>query len=243
MRTDEFLSRVSALSTADAERFEAVRGGLPLGETDENEIVVAHRELIPERYHHTCVTGASKTEFISRLLLTLTCLYEKAEAAFLLVSPDLSYGRFMKLNGADVTVPFINSQSDLDGVLKTIASLAKLREGKKRAPKLFVVVDGIEEFADADKRSTLECYRPFFEAVGTSGIELITGVDLTQTVFVGYPGVFVGVGNCLVTPSSGGEADVTYVNVDGSMSAPKSFRYPNLPTVAESIAFLNGILE
>lgn len=243
MKTDEFLSRVSALSTADADRFEAVRGGLPLGETDENEIVVAHRELVFERYHHTCVTGASRTEFISRLLLTLACLYEKSEAAFLLVSPDLSYGRFMKMNAADVTVPFINSQVDLDNVLQTIAGLAKLREGKKRTPKLFVVLDGIEQFTEADKRSTLECYRPFFEAVGTSGIEIITGVDLTQTVFAGYPGAFVGIGNCLVTPSLGGEADVTYVNVDGSMSAPKSFRYPSMPTVGESISFLNGILE
>ena len=178
MRTDEFVSRISALSTADAEQFERVRGGLPLGETDEGTIVVAHRELAPERYHHTCVTGAARTEFISRLLLTLSRLYNGIEAAFLIISPDLSYGRLMKLTSADVTVPFINSAADLDNALKTIASLAKLREGKARTPKLFVVLDGIEEFADATKRHTLECYRPFFEAVGTSGIELITGVDL-----------------------------------------------------------------
>ena len=243
MRTDEFLSRVSALSMADAEAFEAVRAGLPLGETDEGEIVIAHREIAPDRYHHTCVTGGMKTEFISRLILTIACLYEKTEAAFLIVSPDLSYGRFMRMQGADVTVPFITSQADLDATLNTIASLAAMRQGKARTPKLFVIVDGIEVFADEAKRGTLECYRPFFEAVGTSGIELITGVDLAQTIFAGYPGAFVGVGNCLVTPSMDGDGDVTYVNVDGTMTPPKSFTYPSMPTVAESITFFNGILE
>ena len=243
MRTDGFLSRISALSAADAEAFDKARGGLPLGETDEGELVVAHREIAPDRYHHTCVTGGMKTEFISRLILTLACLYEKTEAAFLIISPDLSYGRFMRMQGADVTVPFINGQADLDAALATIAALSASREGKARTPKLFVVVDGIECFAADDKRATLECYRPFFEAVGTSGIELITGVDLAQTIFAGYPGAFVGVGNCLVTPALGGEADVTYVNVDATMTPPKSFVYPSMPTVAESITFFNGILE
>ena len=74
-------------------------------------------------------------------------------------------------------------------------------------------------------------------------MELITGVDLAQTLFAGYPGAFLGVGNCLVTPAMGGEADVTYVNVDAKMTPPKSCVYPSLPTVTESISFLNGILE
>lgn len=242
MRTDEWISHIAVLSTADIERFHALREAMPLGDAD-GDVVTAHREVAPERYHHTCVTGATKTEFISRLILTLSGTYQKTEASFLLVSPDMSYGRFMRLQGADVTVPFINGQSDVDAVLKTIETLAQMRQGKARTPKLFVVVDGIEGFVAEEKRATLECYRPFLEAVGTSGIELITGVDLAQTIFAGYPGAFVGVGNCLVTPTLGGEADVTYVNVDGTMSPPKSFVYPSMPTVAESIAILNGKVE
>ena len=90
------------------------------------------------------------------------------------------------------------------------------------------------------KRSSLDCYRPFFEAVGTSGIEIITGVDLAKTIFAGYPAAFVGLGNCLVTPSVGGEMDITYVGIDGSMTLPKKCTYPALPTVAECIELRNA---
>ncbi|MBQ8374462.1 MAG: hypothetical protein IJX98_02670 [Clostridia bacterium] len=242
MRTDEFLAKVSEISKTDALGFETVRDCLPLGVDSANTVVAAHRENMVERYHHTCVTGGMRGEFISRLVLTLACLYEKTEAAFLIVSPDLSYGKLMKLAAADITVPFITNKADVAAVLSTVQELARMRITKRRYPKLFVVLDGLETLDDEDRANTLDCYRPFFEAVGTTGIEIITGVELTKTVFAGYPGAFVGIGNCLVTPSVGGEADITYVGADASMTMPKKFTYPSSPEIENSIEFFNGIL-
>ena len=132
MRTDGFLSRISALSAADAEAFDKARGGLPLGETDEGELVVAHREIAPDRYHHTCVTGGMKTEFISRLILTLACLYEKTEAAFLIISPDLSIVQEAVIN----TIPKKNKCKKTKWLSEEALQIAeKRREVKGKGEK------------------------------------------------------------------------------------------------------------
>ena len=89
MKTEEFLTRIKGESRVDVQRFEDLRARLPLGEYASGEYVLSHRENDVERYHHTCVTGAMRAEFISRLLLTLTGLYQKSEAVFFIVSPNL----------------------------------------------------------------------------------------------------------------------------------------------------------
>ena len=240
MKTEEFLTRIKGESRVDPERFEDLRARLPLGEYADGEYVLAHRENDVERYHHTCITGAMRAEFIARLLLTMAGLYQKSEAVFIIVSPNLYYGQFMKLASADVIVPFLVSERDMPPVLETVRALAKQREGKKTRAKTFLVLDGLELLVEEGKRSSLDCYRPFFEAVGTSGIEIITGVDLAKTIFAGYPAAFVGLGNCLVAPSVGGEMDITYVGIDGSMTLPKKCSYPALPTVSECIELRNA---
>ena len=240
MKTEEFLTRIKGERRVDMQRFEDLRTRLPLGEYADGEYVLSHRENDVERYHHTCVTGAMRAEFISRLLLTLTGLYQKSEAVFFIVSPNLYYGQFMKLATADVIVPFVTSERDIPPIIEAVRTLAKQRAEKPTRAKTFLVLDGLELLEDEEKRAALDCYRPFFEAVGTSGIEIITGVDLAKTIFAGYPAAFVGLGNCRVTPSVGGEMDVTYVGIDGSMTLPKKCTYPSLPTVAECIELRNA---
>ena len=240
MKTEEFLTRIKGESRIGPERFEELRARLPLGEYADGEYVLSHSINDVERYHHTCITGAMRAEFISRLVLTLSGLYQKSEAVFFIVSPNLYYGQLMKLATADVIVPFLTSERDIPPILQTVRSLASQRDGKKTRAKTFLILDGLELLEEDDKRAALDCYRPFFEAVGTSGIEIITGVDLAKTIFAGYPAAFVGIGNCLVAPSVGGEMDITYVKIDGSMTLPKKCTYPSLPTVAECIELRNA---
>lgn len=239
MRTDELIAILSEISKTNPTEFERLRAGIPLGVDAFGGVAVSHRENKIERYHHTCVSGALKTEFIKRLILTLACIYEHGETAFLIVSPYLTYGELMNLKNADVTVPFIRGGEDLKQVLDCLQEIVRMRGEGKTLPKLFVVLDGIETLAEGD--TALVSYRPFLDTVGVSGIEIISGVNLQNTAFGGYPGGFVGVGNCLVTTGGEGSADLTYVNLDTSMSLPKTISYPSQPSVAECIEFFNEI--
>ena len=239
MRTDEFIAKLSDISKTNPAEFDRLRACIPLGVDGFQGVAVSHRENKVERYHHTCVSGGFKTEFIKRLTLTLACLYEREEAAFLILSPYLTYGELMTLKNADITVPFVRNAEDLRMAQSCLQEIARTRGEIGLAPKLFVVLDGIETLTEGD--TALMSYRPFLDTVGTSGIEIISGVDLSKTVFAGYPGGFVGVGNCLVTTGGSGSADLTYVNLDTSMSLPKAITFPSAPSVAEAIAFLNGL--
>ncbi|MBO5334759.1 MAG: hypothetical protein J6A87_02160 [Clostridia bacterium] len=240
MKTEEFIKRIKGENRIDPKRTNELRSQLPLGEYANGEYVLSHQINDPERYHHTCVSGSMRAEFIARLVLTLSGLYSRSEAVFLIVSPNLYYGQLMSLKSADVTVPFVLSERDIPPVLETVKKLAAMRQGKKTEAKTFLVLDGLELLEPENKRSTLDCYRPFFEAVGTSGIEMITGVDLANTIYAGYPSTFIGIGNCLVTPALDGEMDVTYVGIDGSMSSPQRAKYPSLPSLKECIEERNA---
>lgn len=239
MRTDELIATLSEISKTNPAEFERLRESIPLGVDGFGGVAVSHRENQIERYHHTCVSGAFKTEFIKRLVLTLACIYERSEASFLIVSPYLSYGELMNLKNADVTVPFIRYGEDLKKVLDCLQEIVRMRGEGKKSAKTFVVLDGIEAMTDGD--TALVSYRPFLDTVGVSGVEIISGVNLQNTAFSGYPGGFVGVGNCLVTTASESSADLTYVNLDTSMSLPKTISYPSSQTVGECIEFFNGI--
>ena len=242
MRTDEFIKRLSEISKANETEFERLRIGVPIGEDDEQNVALARAGEDLARCHHTCVTGSSRTEFIRRVIFTLSCIYDKSEIAFLIVSPNMAYGELLKLKNADVTVPFIRDGKDLELVLQTLKTLARARAIERFSGRLFVVLDGLEDLPDDPKQGMFESYRPFFEAVGTSGIEIITGVELRGSIYAGYPGVFVGVGNALVTPDADGNADVTFVAPDGSMGLPKKITYPSIPAVRECIEYFNGIV-
>jgi len=235
MKTEEFITRIKGEARVEPQKVEQLRSAIPLGEYSDGKYVLSHLGENIERCRHTCVTGAMRAEFISRLLLTLTGLYSNSEAVFIVVSSNMYYGQLMKLKSADVTVPFVTTPRDIPPILESVRAIAEMRKAKPSNSKTFLVLDGIEMVLPEEERFSLDCYRPFFDAASNSGIEIITGVDLSKTVFAGYPSVFVGLGNCLVAPGVGGEMDVTYVEQDGSMSMPKRCEYPSLPTIAECI--------
>ena len=72
-------------------------------------------------------------------------------------------------------------------------------------------------------------------------VEIISGVSLMKSIFSGYPGAFVGVGNALVTTDGVGKADVTYVGDDFALSLPTAITLPDAPTVSETVLLLNSI--
>lgn len=241
MKAEEFISSLSEISQKNVYRFEQLRSCIPLGRDSAGNIPVAHREENPERYHHVCVTGAGRGNFIRRLAFTLACLYDKSEAMFLVLSPRVEYGDLLRLKSADVTVPYIRTSADYLAALETLKDLVRARALNAGCPRLFVILDGLEELPDVLRDGMLEPYKQCFDAVGSSGVEVITGVDLLKSIFSGYPGAFVGIGNCLITPKGEGKADVTYVNADSSLTLPKEIVFPDSPSFAESIDFFNSL--
>lgn len=174
-------------------------------------------------------------------MVTLSCLYDRSEAMFLILSPYAEYSELLRLRAADVTVPFINNYADYLSALDTVRELVRMRSLNVGYPRLFVVMDGLEELPDVKRDGMLDPYRLCFEAVGAGRVEIITGADLLKSIFSGYPGAFVGIGNCLVTPKGEGKADVTYVNADSSLTLPKEIRYPDTPSLTQSIDFFNSL--
>lgn len=241
MKTEEFISSLSEILQKNSYRFEQLRACVPLGRDDAGNVAVAHREENPERYHHVCVTGAGRGGFIRRLVVTLSCLYDRGEASFLVLSPHEEYGELLRLKAADVTVPFIRSTADYLAALDAVRELVRMRSLNVGFPRLFVVLDGLEDLPDAKRDGMLEPYRLCFDAVGAGKVEIVTGVDLLKSIFSGYPGAFVGIGNCLVTPKGEGKADVTYVNTDSSLTLPAEISFPDSPSLAETIDFFNSL--
>ena len=196
MKTEEFISSLSEISQKNSYRFEQLRACVPLGRDDAGNVAVAHREENPERYHHVCVTGAGRGGFIRRLVVTLSCLYDRGEASFLVLSPHEEYGELLRLKAADVTVPFIRSSADYLAALDAVRELVRMRSLNVGFPRLFVVLDGLEDLPDAKRDGMLEPYRLCFDAVGAGKVEIVTGVDLLKSIFSGYPGAFVGAIGC-----------------------------------------------
>lgn len=241
MRSDEFITSVCGVSEDDA-RFEELKNGLPLGEDTVGNIVVAQRRKKPLTLRHTCVTGAGKSEFIRRLLLTLSCLYEKSEATFFILSPRTEYGDLLRLRNMDAVVPYIREKSDLDLAIETLKQILYQRNYGKGYPQLFLVLDGLETLPDCNRNGDLEEYRNLFDMLARrTDVDVISGVDLMRSIFSGYPGAFVGVGNCLVTTREEGKADVTYVGNDASLSMPAPMRYPTEPSFTETIIYFNAL--
>ena len=242
MRSDEFISMLSQ-RTAVEEDLQRIRRGVPLGIDVSGELVLSQKRERALTVRHTCVTGAQRSVFIRRLIITLSCLYEKSEANFLVLSPRMEYGELIRLRSLDITVPFIKNKNDLESAMACVKELLEINKRSCGCPRLFLILDGLEELEGCcNKDEELEEYRAFLELVTRqSNVEVISGAELINTIFSGYPGAFVGVGNCLVTTRENGKADVTYVEDDSSMSLPTAMTFPDAPSFTETIVFLNSL--
>lgn len=241
MRSEEFISSLTDGCKSDTD-IENLRAGVPLGRDMAGNIVLSQKREKPYTVRHTCVTGMCKTAFIKRLLITLSCLYERSEANFLILSPRNEYGELLRLRSADVTAPFVRLKSDLVAAMNCVKELVGLHDREKGCPRLFLVLDSLEELPDCNINGDLEEYRAFFDLVARrKNVEIISGAELMKSIFSGYPGAFVGVGNCLVTTREDGRADVTYVNDDSSLSLPTMMTFPDSPSVTETIILLNSL--
>ena len=240
MRAEEFISAVSKLSE-EGEKFEELKRGIPLGEDASGKVVTALKAGKPLTVRHVAVTGGGRSNFIRRLLITLSCLYERTDASFFVLSPKTEYGELLRLKSMNVTVPYIRNQADLEEAISTLKELLRMREGKG-LPKLFLVLDGLEELEGNNRNGDFEEYRTIFELfMRREDIDVITGVDMQKSIFSGYPGAFAGIGNCLVSIRGEGKGDVTYVQDDCSLSLPIPVVYPDTPSVTETVIFLNAL--
>jgi regulator of sigma E protease len=78
------------------------------------------------------------------------------------------------------------------------------------------------------------------ELDGKKEVTLISGTDLIKSIFSGYPGAYVGIGNCLVTTREDGKADVTYVGEDSALTMPAPISYPCQPSFTETLIAFNA---
>jgi hypothetical protein len=239
MKTEEFLQKVSEVSGKNIYRFEQLRARIPLGVDSADNYVTAYREENLARYNRLCVTGSGRTELISRLIATLSCLYERSEVMFLVLSPRTSYAELLRLTSADVTVPYIRSYADYAAALETVKGIVRMRALSAGA-RLIVVLDDLESLPDVAKDGYLQPYKTCFDLVDGSGVETIVGAELRNSIFSSSPGTFIGIGNCLVTTKGAGKADVTYVTADSALTPPKEIACPDSP-LTETIDFLNSI--
>ena len=241
MRSEEFISSISGMSHDD-NRFEELKRGLPLGLDTEGDIVLSQKRKKPVNCRGTFVTGVGKEGFILRLLITMSCLYERDEACFIVLSPNTVYAELLRFKNIDLTVPYVRGKADLDAVMQTLREILLEREYGKGYPHLFIVLDGLEELPECNKGGDLEEYRAFLDLLARrEDVDVICGAELMKSIFSGYPGAFMGIGNCLVTIRENGKADVTYAADDASLSLPTPMSYPNEPTVAETVIYLNAL--
>ena len=240
MRSEEFIAFLTE-KYADGQAMQSLKEGIPLGFDAAGEPVLSQLSKHAFTANHTCVTGARRTAFIKRLLITLSRLYNMAEANFLVLSPRTDYGELMRLKGMDVTLPYIRNRSDLEKAKACVKELTGEYARGAGYPKLFLVIDGLEELPDLNANGDLDEYRDFLSLLAREqNVALISGVELMRSIFSGNPGVFVGVGNCLVTTREEGRADVTYVGEDSSLSMPTAMQYPDAPSITETIISLNA---
>ena len=243
MRSEEFIATLSALA-ADEEKFEAMRKDVPLGIDSVDNVIYAHKKTKPYSTKFICVTGGGKSAFIRRLLITLSCLYDRSDVCFFVLSPNVEYGELLRLKSMDVTVPYIREKSDFELAVEALKQLLREREYSRGVPRLFLVLDGIETLDGCNKNEDLEEYREVIELLTRKeNVELIAGVELTKSIFSGYPGAFVGIGNCLVATREMGKADVTYVTDDASLTIPVPITYPSAPAIMEAVLFFNAVFK
>ena len=238
MRTEELISAlVYKMKNGAVE----IREQLPLGVKEDGGVLFSHEKASDKVYgvNHTCITGTGATAYIKRLIALLSALYKKGEAQFLILSPKTEYAELLRLENADITLPYIRSMQDISVVKQVYIELLQANERQKKAPKLFLILDGLETLDNAET-GDLNIYRSFLELSIKKSVEVITGANLIKSIFSGFPGAFVGVGNCLLTTDGKSQADATFVAPDSSMSLPVAITIPIEPSVAETVLFLNA---
>ena len=241
MRLEEFTSLISKANAEEV--FVEWKNGLPLGVAANGDILLSQRRARTITTRHTCVVGAGRSEFLQRLLLILSCVYKKREACFLILSPYKTYDEFLRLEEMDATVPYILQKSHFDEALKTLKKVKEMREeGGAGYPHLFVILDGVEALPGFNENGDLEELRAVIDLLARrADVDVLCGVDLVSSIFKGYPGAFVGIGNSLVTAEKDGTAYVTYVEDDASLSLPIELEYPVDTTLLEGISLLNSL--
>ncbi len=243
MTSKEFVALLSAQADED-EKFSTMQKNIPLGVDASGRIAYARREETLSFSRHTCVTGGGRSAFIRRLLITLACLYEREELCVFVLSPAPEYGELLRMRDMEITLPYIREKSDFERGVDTLRTLLRMREEGKGYPRLLVVLDGIESLEDCNRNHDLEEYRTVMELLSRrKDVDLISGVELTKSIFSGYPGAFVGVGNCLIATRELGNADVTYVQEDTSLTMPMPIHYPCAPSLTETILFFNSVAK
>ncbi len=241
MHSKEFISSLSVLAMED-EKFEQMRRNIPLGVDSVGNITYARKGENAYSTRHTCVTGGNKGGFLRRLLITLSCLYEKGEVCFFVLSPAQEYGELLRMKSMDLTLPYIRVKADFEGAIETLKELLRVREFGKGYPRLVVVLDGLENLEGCNRNGDLEEYRAALDLLSRrENVDVFTGVELTKSIFSGYPGAFVGVGNCLVATRESGKADVTFVQEDASLTLPSPLTYPDEPSLTETVLFFNSV--
>jgi hypothetical protein len=237
MNTQDFINALSMAAEEDGFVFDDLRARLPLGLDSENNIVVAgQREVL---FTHACVTGRGRTEFIRRLILTLSCLYDKSKANFVVISPKRDYFELLRLTRSNVVAPLIDN---MDGAIKGLefarSQAINYAKTGENYGKLFLVLDGLETLSNG----SFDCYLPFFNLAHAYGVDIITGVDLIGSLFENRPQDFIGVGNSLISVSAIDKADVVYAQKNGVLTLPISVRFPSEPSVAETLSYVNGLV-
>ena len=141
------------------------------------------------------------------------------------VNLSFERGEFVAITG--------KSGSGKSTLLSVISGMDSYEEGD-----LLIEGESTSHYLQAD----FEEYREIIDIVSRKeDVHIICGVDLMKSVFSGYPGTFVGIGNCLVSTREEGKADVTYVGDDTLMSLPTPMNFPDAPSFTETIIFLNSL--
>ena len=224
MRMDEWLQQLKR----DNQDCISLAKRVPLGLFENGEVAFSQLREKPFNVRHTCVSGEHRTAYILSLLCVLNELYGKGRASFLIVSPKTEYSALFG-RGLDITLPFIQKKADLTAIQTCVSELVKSQEQIKNYPRLVLVLDGLESVEDCNAQGDFAEYRAFFELLARrENVDIITGVDLMQSIFSGYPGAFVGVGNALITTRGNAQADVTLVHDDSSLSLPTPIDCPVL---------------
>ncbi|MBR2903203.1 MAG: hypothetical protein IKC37_01005 [Clostridia bacterium] len=197
---------------------------LPLGWDAEGKAVHSHRKNRQDRFCHTCVTGANRTSFLVDTVAALATAYGAQGASFLVLSPKTEYAKLLTLKAVDITVPYFRTKEDYTTLMALAKEQVEMRKKNPRLPKYFVVVDGLEGCSFLPKDNACTFLRGLVDEL-SGGAEVLSGVDFSGSIFLGFEGAFVGVGNSLVSTDEKGKADVTYVGDDCLLDCPQSISY------------------
>ena len=238
MRAEEFITTLLERKK-EPTQFSRLCKEIPLSKTTGGALVFSRLQENKYGVKHTAVTGAERTQFIKELIVLLSALHTAEQISVLIVSPKAEYTSLMRLKNKDINFLFMRNKADIEKAKKCITDLLDMRKTMK-CPQLFVVLDGLEDMENCNQKFELEEYREILDLTRGKGVEVITGADLRRSIFSGYPGAFVEIGNCLITTCGDGKADVTYVEGDATLSLPTAIHYPSA-TIDESIRFVNGL--